>query len=734
MYVEAERHIPKLVNINGKTYDFNPRNKTFLQTAQELHHLGIKNYYFMLEVKNPRSVFIDPFNPRITDQEIATLFTEYRNNIWAYARDAVRIRTPSGIVPFGLHRGLAAAIWNFNRSQDFCLTEPRQTWKTTGIIASVISWAFQLQANQKMHFFGKSNENTKDNQATLRDDINLLPDWLKLNKYTNADGKLRKARESSEVLKNDLTHNQLYIHSKANSISSAQTMARGSSGSIFYYDEIEHTPYFSEILANSAPAFKTSSDTAKAAGLKSCRIFSSTPGNLDTREGIDSYPIIQSMIPWTEKIYDMNEDEISKYKDAFRAEYHDTSEEQLREVIDVFYIEYQYYQVRKDYAWVQEQMALSGDKLAIRREVLLQRLRGSDKSPFAQEDIEALIANTRKSTDDLLINGQWLFKIYDHGINKSKYLNNKFAEIDDSKFDKDIPYLVGVDPSGGTGNDNFAVCIVNPYNLQIAAEFKSPYVTLTSGTQMLVELVNKYIPKAIVIIERNNVGNYLIQNIVDNTNIKENLYWSENAANKQLDDIAQYNPKDYELASQSLAYKKYGNYVTAKVREAMMQSLVNMVKDCRQVVNTQYLVEDICKLERNPRTGKIAAIQGEHDDSLFAYLHCIYTWNVGDNLETFGFSKPEVHPILGRVQEDLDEYEDDSSWFSTENVRIDSDKYAMEYAIMLEERCREIQEALPNIVEDPVYNRVNKLDNVYDGTTSISPFFFDEINNVGLGA
>lgn len=267
---------PNIQRINGKYYDFNTDNESFLQTAQELHHLGIKNYYFMLEVKNPNSAYIDPFKPNITKQEIQTLFTEYRNNIWAYVRDAVRLRTPLGVVPFGLHRGLAAAIWNFNRSQDFCLTEPRQTWKTTGVIASIISWAFQLQTNQKMHFFGKNNTNTKDNQATLRDDISLLPEWLRLNRYM-VDGKIRRARESTEVLKNDLTHNELFIHSSANSISSAQTMARGSSGSLMFHDEIEHTAFVSEILSNSSPAFKTSHDNAIRANMKSARIFLSTP-------------------------------------------------------------------------------------------------------------------------------------------------------------------------------------------------------------------------------------------------------------------------------------------------------------------------------------------------------------------------------------------------------------------------------------------------------------------------
>ena len=41
-------------------------------------------------------------------------------------------------------------------------------------------------------------------------------------------------------------------------------------------------------------------------------------GNLETKEGIESLPIIKSMIPWTEKIYDMTPNEIANYKSAFQ--------------------------------------------------------------------------------------------------------------------------------------------------------------------------------------------------------------------------------------------------------------------------------------------------------------------------------------------------------------------------------------------------------------------------------
>lgn len=709
--------------INGKYYDFGCKNESFLMTAKELKILGIKNYYFMLRIDNPRVADIDPFNPNITRQEVDALMQEYKTNMWMFARTAVRMRTDKGIVPYGLHRGLAAALWCFERSQDFCLNEPRQTWKTTGTLGGAVLWAFQLSTNLKAHFFGKETDNTKRNLATLKDDIDLLPEWLQFKRYMDSEGKVKKARQSTETLQNNLLHNQIEIHPKPSSLSHAQGMGRGGSGAILYFDEIEHTPFFGEILSNSAPLFKTASENAAAAGKPYCRIMTTTPGNLDTREGIESLPIIKSMIPWTEKIYDMTEEEIKNYKSAFKEDYHNSEEKHTREVIDVFYLEYQYYQVRKTYQWVMEQYALSGDKMAIRREILLQRLRGSNNSPVSAEDIEYLISNMRKSDRDILINGKWRFRLYDHGAG---YQYGRPKDLDEN-----IPYIVGIDPAAGGGGDNFAVTVVNPYNLQIAAEFKSPYISGVAACQMLVELVQDHIPKAVLIPEKNSMGIYLIQMIVEQTSIKENLYWSESA--RQLEDMVEEDAADYELKKLSVQYKKYGTYLTPKVRNAMLELLFKHIDECKEILNTEYLVDDICKLVRTS-TGRIEALKGEHDDCLFSYLHAIYIYYTGDNLENFGIIKTE-HPILGKVELDAEkriaEKDPMNGFFSTEHVSYDD--IVMEDAARMEEEIKDLVNTL-SFMHDEIYSNIpDSRNNPYDNTASISPHFFDSINGVGIG-
>ena len=702
--------------INGKYYDFGCKNESFLQTARELQLLGIKNYYFMLRIDNPRIADIDPFKENITKQEMEAIMIEIKGNLWYFARTCVMMRTNAGNLPFCLHRGLAAAMWCFERSQDFCLNEPRQTYKTTGTIAGCMLWAFQFAYSMKMHFFGKETDNTKRNLGHLKDNIELLPKWLQFKYYTDSTGKSRKTRQSTEILRNDMRGNSVEIHPKATSLSAAQGMGRGGSGAVLYFDEIEHTPFFGEILSNSAPLYKTAADNAARAGYVHCRIMTTTPGNLDTKEGRDAMPIIESMIPWTEKMYDMTDQEINDYKEAFKQQYRDAEVEHKRNVIDVMYMEYQYFQVRKNWKWVQEQYGLSGDRMAIRREILLQRLHGTTESPISPEDIEALISNCKKSSRDLIINHRWRFRLYEHGAG---YSGGSPKDLDEN-----IPYLVGIDPAAGGGGDNFAVTIVNPYNLQIAAEFKSPYIPGTYAVQMLVTLVQDYIPKAVLIPERNSMGHYMVQMICDQTSIKSNLYWSEKTAAKQLEALAEESPEDRALREMALSYKKYGTYLTASVRKSMFEILFRHVAEAKHILNTEYLVDDICKLVR--KHGKVQAGEGAHDDCLMSYLHAMYVYYFGDNLEMFGINR-DFNPVLGAVEPDFEEKI--ASPDLTQDVKPATyDELVMQDAIRVENEIKTLVGRF-DFVHDGVYSK-HREELQDDHGVDIPASFFDQLNGI----
>ena len=43
----------RIITIKGKFYDTGTSNKSFLQVAKDLKALGVKEWYFMVEIKDP---------------------------------------------------------------------------------------------------------------------------------------------------------------------------------------------------------------------------------------------------------------------------------------------------------------------------------------------------------------------------------------------------------------------------------------------------------------------------------------------------------------------------------------------------------------------------------------------------------------------------------------------------------------------------------------------------------
>lgn len=109
------------------------------------------------------------------------------------------------------------------------------------------------------------------------------------------------------------------------------------------------------------PAFNTASENAKRNNAISCRCFTSTPGDLDSQAGQDALEVVGKTGKWTEKLYDMNPDEVTDYIEM-NCENH------------IVYIEYQYQQLGKDEAWFTKVCSLlNNNKLKIQREIFLRR-------------------------------------------------------------------------------------------------------------------------------------------------------------------------------------------------------------------------------------------------------------------------------------------------------------------------------------------------------------------------
>ena len=320
---------------------------------------------------------------------------------------------------------------------------------------------------------------------------------------------------------------------------------------------------------------------------------------------MEGQQILDRTAPWTERVYDMSEDDVLKYFDALGVDCN-----------KIFYIEYSYIQIGKTDKWLQEMSAKIGNPLVVRREILLQRLHGSSLSPFSQEDIEYIVSSQKNPIDEL-----WLLDYYKFDIYK--------------KLNPRTPYLVGVDCSTGTGGDNNAISIINPYTLEPDAEFESSYIGETMYEKLIKELC-KVLPRCVLIIERNSIGDGIIDHLY-HSEIMSRLYFDKSldlvkdklSANESVESILKKNAgmKSY-----------YGVYTSPQSREDMMAILARHVAEYKEKFVTHNIIRDLSRLVRKSN-GRVESGNGFHDDSIMSYLIALYVYYHGNNLLTFGISK-----------------------------------------------------------------------------------------------
>lgn len=709
----------RIKRIGNKYYDTGTSNKSFLQVAKDLKSLGIHNYYFMLEIYDYSLVNIDPYAENLTRDQISRIMTECTRNPWYYLREICRIPDQGGVgIPFKANRGNIAQTWLTLHGIDSWLCLPRQQGKTISFLC-LLAWAYSFGTNNSTFIFvNKDSGNAKENLQRLKDIIDCLPEFLRFDQIMEEDEngkvKLVKAARNATSMKHPITKNRIIIKPKATSYESALSLARGLTSPILHFDEPEFTPYIKTIIENSVSTFETASRNAKKNGAMYCRAFSCTPGDLDTSMGQEAQEVLSHTTKWSEHMYDMRYDSLN-----------DDKNELLQYVKNnggngIVYIEYSYKQLGLTDEWLRNMYNKIQNPVVVKREILLQRIRGSSDSPFDQEDIEYMASMVQPIVDELYLCDHFRFDIY-------------------KKLERLTPYLVSIDCSTGTNGDSNAITIINPYTVRPDAEFKCPYIGETQFEKLIIELVQQHLPRACIIIERNSVGDGIIDHLL-NSPIRSNLYFDKNK------DLVEANLADQSnvvsmLKRQGDQKKFYGVYTDNKSREDMMAILFRRVAEFKDDFVTKNITDDIAHLVRF-KSGKVAAQIGFHDDSIMSYLIGMYVWYHGNNLSMWGIVKgakeiENQNQGLHRSVEDIENMDilpadTIAAMKKQEKVRKENDYETIMREALIKAQRESLELHKKGLVENETLDRSQdvQLEEIY-GNNSIDMSFFDEMNGMG---
>jgi len=337
------------------------------------------------------------------------------------------------------------------------------------------------------------------------------------------------------------------LYSSPISQSNPGSTLRGKAISLLILDEIAHIRYIEEAWTGMAPALSKAQKTSETLGLPYGTVFLSTPNRT---EGIGKF-FFQN---WQASI---NKEGLFKPHKIHWSEIPDFADDPL---------------------WYKKQcMILGNNKGRIQQELELKFIAASN-SLFDETTQERL--QTIKNTP--------LQKIRIIGGAGSEI--HRFGTIDPNKF-----YMIGVDTAGEFGDDYSAVEVFDFVDMKQVLEFRAKDIPVIKFTEV-VQIIARLVPRNILVVENNGLGNQ----------VSEALYFNENFAYNMYGEYKGREKKEF----------KAGITTTTKNRPLILDSLYNYVNADPGMVKSEPLALELIGLV--DKKNKIQADTGSHDDLAMA--------------------------------------------------------------------------------------------------------------------
>ena len=579
-------------------YDYGTRNQSFIDMHRFLKDTGIQNNSFFLVLLDPDLAGIDPRDPRLNRLMKQKIFRESMNNYWYFIREVVRVPDSGGSVgggiPYKLHRGNLALnfclIYNYN----VFIELPRQHGKTISIDIRIL-WEFLFgTTNSEMMFSNKKHSDAKDNLMRLKNLRDALPNYLQMNELYGENGKKIKIKDSVESLSHPSNGNIIRTMPGARNKVNAMSLGRGCTQPRQWYDEFAFILHNKTIYQSATPAYKTASMNAKRNGAPYGIIISTTPGDMTTEHGMYAFKVKEDATKFSERWYDFSKNEIDELLSK-----NDNS--------TFVYIRFTYQQLGSSEEYFKEMVKeLGRDWATIRREVLLEWSTSSDNSPFRKEDLNIVKLHIKEPIKKIVVCRFFEFNVY-------KEMDRRHVPI------------VGVDVSGGYNQDSSAITIVDSFTTEVVADFNCNYISIGDLTRVIYELITKFMPMAVVNIERNGGFGATVVSELMKTRVKQNLYY------EIKDRVVEERFNGMKLSRQKQKTKVYGLDSSKNVRNILMEILRERMEFHKDKFNSPIIYSELETLEVK-KNGKIEHSSNAHDDQVFSYLLALYVWYYGKNV------------------------------------------------------------------------------------------------------
>lgn len=599
---------------------YETRNRSWVELAKKLELSGVKNNKFFLALINPELRYVDAWDENLPEPIKLMVATEIQLNPWYFFREVARFDKSEfngKRYYLNANRGNIAAWWCYFNHQDYNLTQPRQSGKSTSSNWLVVWLMFFKYRNSDIFLLTKDNTLRQNNVRSIKTYRDLLPNYLNATTKKDVNNLIGMTCVA--------LGNRLYTAVSQNSKADADKVGRGFSCKTYIIDEGPYVDYLETSLNAMLPGGDAKQAEAAEKGEPYCNVYTTTCGSKADTSGRYYYDMVTNCLQWRDQLFDCkNELTLKQLVDKNST---------VKRLINLVF---NHRQLGYSDQWLIDVLKKNGAVGAkANKDYFNIWDDGSAESPL-DKDLAKVIRNSSKDPK------------YSEYTKEGYVINWHIDRNQISTRMGSQKFVMGLDTSDAVGRDAIAVTIVDVYNLEIVATMLVKETNLIHFGYWLVDFLIRY-ENVLLIPERKNQAATLIDLLLIRLPIAGQdplkRIFNRIVHEDKLDDpkykkFTRYLPKDLDAYSD---IKDQFGYATAGSGEYSRNALYRdtLILACEyggSVMNDEGTIKEILALER--KNGRIDHGSDGHDDRVVSWLLTAWLLISGRNLNQYGITNP----------------------------------------------------------------------------------------------
>lgn len=612
------------------------QNESWVKHHKLLEKMKVENNKFHLALLNPRLRDVDPWRadlPRAVQLEV---LVEIRLNPWYFFREIARFSADvrKGRKHLKANRGNIAAWWCFFNHQDYNLTQPRQTGKSTSSNWLTIWLMFFVYKNTDLFLLTKDAKLRERNISAIKQYRDLLPGYL--NPHTKQDA------NNSVAVSCIARENKLYTAVSQNSNADADKVGRGFTCKVYIVDEGPYISYLktslTAMLAGGTEARANAAEALEPYG----NIFTTTAGSRADESGKHYYKMLTSGVLWTEKLLDC------------------ANTKNLNDIIDkacgdkkIINITLNHRQLGYSDEWLMNVLRTVGsDEASANKDYFNIWDDGSLESPIPR-DIATMLRRCERDPNYVQ-------------FTKENYTINWY--IDKQHIERRLmtgKYVIGCDTSDAIGEDGLSFYLNDAQTLETIAVMVVKKTNLLIFGEWLLEFMLQY-RNTILIIERKSSAISMIDLLllklpiygedpfkrIFNTLVQDGKY-RDSAFREIVSQMRSGNIRAFDDVKRCFGFNTAGG--TGEYSRFNLYKAV-LMQACEfggAVLYDKATTGEILGLTR--RNGRIDHSSSGHDDRVISWLLANWLLSQGRNLDYYGIDHPMCRAVDWKTRLKVDQ-------------------------------------------------------------------------------